>query len=164
MPKDRDRFEREYQEWLRRVGWRQSGSPGGGTGRALAAHPTEASFGSLVAVYPSLTYNPPVFVFIETKLFSRLAEDHLSDDEYRALQQTLIANPETGDLIRGSGGLRKLRWPGTGHGKRGGLRIIYYLRTRLGEIWLLTLYPKNVSEDIPVKVLRKIKEQIDGQG
>lgn len=112
---------------------------------------------------PSLTYNCPVFVFIETKLFSRLAEDHLSDDERKALQQSLIANPEAGDLIRGSGGLRKLRWRGSGRGKRGGLRIIYYLRTRQGEIWLLTLYPKDVSEDIPAKVLRKIKEQIDGQ-
>ena len=115
------------------------------------------------SVYPSLTYNDLVFVFIETKLFSRLAEDHLSDDEYKELQQSLIANPEAGDLIRGSGGLRKLRWRGSGRGKRGGLRIIYYLRTRQGEIWLLTLYPKNVSDDIPPKVLRKIKEQIDGQ-
>lgn len=105
-----------------------------------------------------------MFVFIETKLFSRLVKDYLSDDDYRALQESLIADPEAGDLIRGSGGLRKLRWRGTGRGKRGGLRIIYFLRTRLGEIWLLTLYPKNVSEDIPAKVLRKIKEQIDGEG
>ena len=129
---------------------------------AVALH--QASLNSPFPAYPSLTYNPPVFVFIETKLFSRLAEDNLSDDEYRALQQSLIANPEAGDLIRGSGGLRKLRWRGAGHGKRGGLRIIYYLRTRLGEIWLLTLYPKNVSDDIPAKVLRKIREQIDDQG
>lgn len=115
------------------------------------------------SAYPSLTYTHLVFVFIETKLFSRLAEDHLSDEEYKALQQSLIANPEAGDLIRGSGGLRKLRWRGSGRGKRGGLRIIYYLRTRQGEIWLLTLYPKNVADDISPKVLRKIKEEIDGQ-
>ncbi len=105
-----------------------------------------------------------MFVFIETKLFTRLADEYLSEDEHRALQQSLIANPEAGDVIRGSGGLRKLRWRGSGRGKRGGLRIIYYLRTRLGEIWLLTLYAKNVSDDIPTKVLRKIKEQIDDQG
>jgi len=72
------------------------------------------------ADYPSLTYTPRVFVFIETKLFSRLADDYLSEDEHRALQQSLIANPEAGELIRGSGGLRKLRWRGSGRGKRGG--------------------------------------------
>jgi mRNA-degrading endonuclease RelE of RelBE toxin-antitoxin system len=105
-----------------------------------------------------------VFVFIETKLFSRLADDYLSEDEHRALQQSRNANPEAGGLIRGSGGLRKLRWRGSGRGKRGGLRILYYLRTHLGGIWLLTLHPKNVSDDIPAKVLRQIKEQIDDPG
>jgi mRNA-degrading endonuclease RelE of RelBE toxin-antitoxin system len=53
---------------------------------------------------------------------------------------------------------------GTGRGKRGGLRIIYLLRSRLDEIWLLTLYAKNASDDIPRSVLRKLKEEIDGQG
>lgn len=104
-----------------------------------------------------------MFVFIESRLFSRLIREHLSDDDYAALQAFLIANPGAGDVIPGSGGLRKLRWRGAGHGKRGGLRIIYFLRSRLDEIWLLTLYAKNVSEDIPTSVLRRIKEEIDGQ-
>jgi len=49
-----------------------------------------------------------------------------------------------------------------GRGKRGGLRIIYFLRTRHGQIWMLTLYAKNVAENIPAHVLRQIKDEIDG--
>ena len=68
-----------------------------------------------------------------------------------------------GDIIRGSGGVRKLRWGVAGRGKRGGIRVIYYLRSRQGQIWMLTLYAKNVSESIPAHVLTQIKEEIDGQ-
>jgi hypothetical protein len=100
--------------------------------------------------------------FVETKLFSRLVQDYLADDEYAALQQALIAQPEAGDVIPGSGGVRKLRWNLAGRGKRGGLRVIYYLRSREGQIWFLTLYAKNVAENIPTAVLRKIREEIDG--
>lgn len=100
--------------------------------------------------------------FVETKLFTRLVHEHLSDDEYAALQQALLADPEAGVVIRGSGGVRKLRWGAGGRGKRGGLRIVYFLRTRQGQIWMLTLYPKNVSESIPAHVLRQIRNEIDG--
>ena len=58
--------------------------------------------------------------------------------------------------------MRKLRWAAAGRGKRGGLRIIYYLRSKQGEIWLLTLYAKNEAESIPGPILKKIKEEIDG--
>jgi putative transcriptional regulator len=84
--------------------------------------------------------------FVETKLFTRLIGDLLGDDEYALLQQALIANPELGDVIPGSGGVRKMRWGATGRGKRGGLRVIYFLRTRQGQIWMLTIYPKNVAD------------------
>ena len=119
--------------------------------------------------YPSLTdYGKDVydesslFTFIETKLFSRLADEYLPDDQLARLQHHLNENPEAGDIIRQSGGVRKLRWRAMGRGKRGGLRIIYYLRSRQGEIWLLTLYAKNVAESISGRTLRKIKEEIDG--
>jgi hypothetical protein len=59
--------------------------------------------------------------------------------------------------------VRKLRWRVAGRGKRGGLRIIYYLRLEEGEIWMLTMYAKNVEDSIPGPVLKKIKEEIDGQ-
>jgi RelE toxin of RelE / RelB toxin-antitoxin system len=101
--------------------------------------------------------------FIETKVFSKLVQDYLTDDEYAALQQALIAQPEAGDVIPGSGGVRKLRWNLAGRGKRGGLRVIYYLRSREGQIWMLTLYAKNVAENIPAAVLKKIREEIDGR-
>ena len=103
-----------------------------------------------------------MFTFIETQLFSRLAAKCLPDDELARVQHYLSENPEAGDIIRESGGVRKLRWGATGRGKRGGLRIIYYLRSKQGEIWLLTLYAKNVAESISGQTLKKIKEEIDG--
>jgi mRNA-degrading endonuclease RelE of RelBE toxin-antitoxin system len=99
--------------------------------------------------------------FIETKLFSQLVAEYLSDEEYSKLQQVLIERPEAGNVIPGSGGIRKLRWKGSGRGKSGGVRIIYYVRSRQGQIWMLTLYAKNVSENIPAHILKKIKEEID---
>ena len=103
-----------------------------------------------------------MFSFIETRIFSKLLGQYLSDDEYAALQRVLIADPETGDLIRGSGGVRKIRWAVRGRGKRGGVRVIYYAKTREGVIWMLTIYAKNVAENIPAHVLRMMKEEIDG--
>jgi mRNA-degrading endonuclease RelE of RelBE toxin-antitoxin system len=103
-----------------------------------------------------------MMTFIETRLFTRLIAEYLADEEYSALQQALMANPEAGDLIRGSGGVRKLRWNVAGRGKRGGIRVIYYLRSQQGQIWMLTVYAKNVAETIPAHVLKKIKEEIDG--
>jgi hypothetical protein len=102
-----------------------------------------------------------VYTFVETKLFTRLIDEYLSDDEFAALQLYMIVNPEAGDLIKGSGGVRKLRWSGSGRGKRGGLRVIYYLRSQQGQIWLLTAYAKNVRDTISGAVLRKIKEELD---
>ena len=104
-----------------------------------------------------------MITFIETKLFSRLVEEYLSDDSYWQLQAALASDPEAGPLIPGSGGLRKLRWGISGRGKRGGLRVIYYARIEQDEIWLLTLYAKNVAENIPSHVLRQIKKEIDDE-
>lgn len=102
-----------------------------------------------------------MFAFIETKVFTRLVEEYLSDDEYLQLQTALTRDPEAGPVIPESGGIRKLRWGLPGRGKRGGLRVIYYLRSQNGVIWLLTLYPKNVVENIPTHVLRKIRREIE---
>jgi hypothetical protein len=103
-----------------------------------------------------------MLTFIETRLFTRLINEYLSDDEYAALQWFLASNPAAGDLVRGSGGVRKVRWSAGGHGKSGGVRVIYYARTHLGEIWMLTIYAKNVAESIPANVLRQIRKEIDG--
>ena len=103
-----------------------------------------------------------MLTFVESKLFTSLVHKYLSDDEYAALQQALTDNPEASDVMRGSGGVRKIRWGTAGRGKRGGIRVIYYRRPRQGEIWMLTLYAKNEAESIPGHILKKIKEEING--
>jgi mRNA-degrading endonuclease RelE of RelBE toxin-antitoxin system len=102
-----------------------------------------------------------VFSFIETRLFTRLVQEYLDDDEYRELQKVLMNNPETGNIIPGSGGLRKVRWRAPGRGKRGGYRVIYYARLKQGVILMLTMYPKNVAENIPAHVLRLIRKEVE---
>ena len=103
-----------------------------------------------------------MLTFIESRRFTSLVSKYLSDDEYAALQQAIADDPETGDVIRGSGGVRKTRWGVSGRGKRGGIRVIYYLRARQGEVWMLTLYAKNEADSIPARILKSIKEEIDG--
>jgi hypothetical protein len=102
-----------------------------------------------------------VFTFIETRLFTRLVQDYLTDEEYRQLQATLIEQPAAGAVIPGSGGVRKLRWAARGRGKRGGYRVIYFVKRARDVIWMLTLYPKSVAEDIPSDVLREIRKEVD---
>lgn len=102
-----------------------------------------------------------MLTFVETKLFTSLVDRYLSDEEYAGLQLSIAANPEAGEIVRGSGGVRKLRWGGSGRGKRGGIRVIYYLRTARGEVWMLTVYAKNEADSVPAHVLKRIKEEID---
>lgn len=104
-----------------------------------------------------------MFSFIETRLFSRLVEEYLSDDDYARLQRELMRDPEAGVVIRGSGGVRKFRWAAPGRGKRGGYRVIYFVRRANGVIWMLTMYPKNVADSIPGYVLKRIREEIEDE-
>jgi mRNA-degrading endonuclease RelE of RelBE toxin-antitoxin system len=99
--------------------------------------------------------------FIETKLFTRLVGEYLTDDEYRQLQMLLVEHPEAGPIIRGSGGVRKLRWGAPGRGKRGGYRVIYYVKPGREVIWMLTIYPKSVAASIPAGVLREIRKEVE---
>lgn len=98
--------------------------------------------------------------YIESPLFSKIINSYLEDEEYAAFQWDLALHPEKGDVIPGSGGLRKVRWAGKGRGKRGGVRVIYYYKNREGQIWLLTIYAKNEDENIPVSILKRIKEEL----
>jgi mRNA-degrading endonuclease RelE of RelBE toxin-antitoxin system len=102
-----------------------------------------------------------MFSFIETRLFTKLVVDYLTDEEYGALQESLMRAPEAGQVIQGSGGIRKIRWAAQGRGKRGGYRVIYYVRRAHGIIWMLTMYPKNVAENIPTHVLRQIRKEVE---
>ena len=85
-------------------------------------------------------------IFIETPIFTKEIQKYLSDDGLRNMQSALLLRPEAGDLIPGSGGLRKLRWAGGGKGKRGGLRIIYYIDYP-ETIYLLFPYKKSKKEE-----------------
>ena len=107
----------------------------------------------------ALPYNV-IMEFIETSIFTRLIYTYLKDDEYVGLQGHMFKYPETGKVVPGSGGVRKLRWAMTGKGKRGGLRVLYYFKKQDDEIWMLTIYGKSETENIPAHVLRQIAEEI----
>ena len=99
--------------------------------------------------------------FIEAIAFTRYIYDYLSEDEYLGLQSFLLQYPESGKVVRGSGGVRKVRWALPCKGKSGGVRIIYYFKKQDDEIWLLTIYSKNEVETIPAHVLRQIAKEIE---
>ena len=104
-------------------------------------------------------------VFIELPAFERNRESYLDDEGYRALQSLLMVDPEAGDLIAGTGGLRKLRFADKrrAKGKRGGLRVIYYWWTGGPEFWLFTLYDKDEMSDLTPKQKEMLKERVKGE-
>ena len=104
-----------------------------------------------------------MFSFVETRLFSRLVQEYLTDEEYGKLQGALMLNPDAGRVVRGSGGVRKFRWAAPGRGKRGGYRVIYFVRRPKGIIWMLTIYPKSEIDSIPGHILRQIREELEDE-
>lgn len=101
-------------------------------------------------------------IFVETSVFTRRVLDLLSAEEYRQLQIFLVEYPETGNIIKGSGGLRKIRWSMAGIGKRGGVRVIYYWAVQKSIILMLMIYSKNEQDDLStdqLKVLMRLVEE-----
>jgi mRNA-degrading endonuclease RelE of RelBE toxin-antitoxin system len=86
--------------------------------------------------------------FVETPIFTKEVLSLIEDEEYRTLQMALVLRPEQGRLIAGTGGLRKIRWAGKGHGKSGGCRIIYYWDKPTETVYMLYVYPKNRQEGL----------------
>jgi len=84
----------------------------------------------------------------------------MDDAEYAEMQAFLSDNPDAGNVIRGTGGMRKLRWAGSGRGKRGGLRVIYYWWVAKDRISLLLAYPKNEQDDLTADQLKQLKNQL----
>jgi hypothetical protein len=101
-------------------------------------------------------------LFVELLAFQRYRADYLDDDGFRALQQALMKNPETGDVIEGSGGLRKMRHADArrGKGKRGGLRVIYFWWAVGRQFWLFTLYNKDEMTDLSAKERQMLKDML----
>ena len=102
-----------------------------------------------------------MFTVVETPMFVRLSADLWSDEDRTGFISFIAANPDVGDVVPGSGGLRKVRWGRAGRGKRGGVRVIYFNRFAHGEIWLLLIYGKSVQDNVSAHVLRQIKEEIE---
>lgn len=101
-------------------------------------------------------------VFVELPAFSRFRPDYLSDEALRDLQRVLLQKPEAGDVIEGTGGLRKMRHADTrrSKGKRGGLRVIYFFWEPGRQFWLFTLYDKNESSDLSAKERAALKAML----
>ena len=100
-------------------------------------------------------------IYVESKIFTKLLPDYLSDEEYRGLQNHLALYPEAGDLIKGTGGIRKVRWAQGGKGKSGGVRVIYYWQTAEDEIYFLTLYSKGEATDLTAEQRKILKRMVE---
>jgi len=100
-------------------------------------------------------------VIIETSIFTKRIKELMKDEEYQELQNTLVAYPESGKLIQGSGGLRKIRWGIASKGKRGGVRAIYYFANSKNQVFMLMVYAKNERSDLTKEQLSLLKKVVE---
>jgi mRNA-degrading endonuclease RelE of RelBE toxin-antitoxin system len=100
-------------------------------------------------------------IFVETLTFTKRVLRLLDDESYGALQTHLAKYPDAGDVIRSSGGLRKIRWAAKGHGKRGGVRVIYYWWMNQERISMLFIYPKNEMDDLSAEQLKLLRQALE---
>src|SRR5690606_18490952 len=98
---------------------------------------------------------------IETPIFTKRINSLLTDEEYRKLQNELVLNTEKGKIIRGSGGVRNLRYGVSGRGKSGGVRIIYYWIMKVYTILMLLIYPKNEQDNLSPSQLKILKSLVE---
>lgn len=98
--------------------------------------------------------------FVETPTFTRQVTTLLADEEYRALQQDLLSNPARGALIKGGGGIRKVRFAAAGRGKSGGVRVIYYWVTAQDQIYMLLIYSKSRKDDLSDQETAILREYV----
>lgn len=108
-------------------------------------------------------YDKTMLSVFETPEFIQSARAFWDDEQRMQFIDFMAQNPEAGDVIPGTGGLRKIRWAAAGHGKRGGARVIYFVRTRRGQVVLVTAYNKGRIENIPAHLLRKLMEKYDAE-
>ena len=101
-------------------------------------------------------------VFVELPAFERHRAEYLDDEAFSSLQRKLMHNPAAGEVIEGTGGLRKMRFADKrrGKGKRGGLRVVYYWWEAGMQFWLFTLYDKDEMSDLSPRQRKVLKEMI----
>lgn len=104
-------------------------------------------------------------LFVELPPFERRRAEYLDDEAFRALQVMLMQHPEAGDVIQGTGGLRKVRFADERRhkGKRGGIRVIYYWWLGGAQFWLFTLYGKDVQDDLSASQKKALKGLLDAE-
>ena len=107
-----------------------------------------------------MPYPPQVRTVAETPLFVKYASEVWTEAERQTFVNWIAANPESGDLIPGSGGCRKVRWSTAGTGKRGGARVIYFLEHE-HIIWLLIVYKKAKFDNLPTEFLSALRKGIE---
>ena len=103
---------------------------------------------------------------IQTRQFSKTVDNllkrrQLLQADFDDFKRTLAEHPEIGDLVSGTGGLRKTRLRSTSHGKSGGFRVCYYFFIQDDEIFLLLIYPKNVQENLTMQQKKELKHLIE---
>jgi hypothetical protein len=102
--------------------------------------------------------NEILYSFRETSWFTKQVSELLTDEEYSKLQWRLIEFPEAGDVIKGSGGIRKIRQSAKGKGTRGGARVIYYFAAANQEVLMHDIYAKNEQTDLSIEQIRELKD------
>jgi hypothetical protein len=102
-----------------------------------------------------------MFTVVETLLFQKQWPSYWMEDERGEFASFISTNPQAGDVVPDSGGIRKVRWKRRGTGKSGGVRVIYYIRNGAEELVLLTLYAKSTTDNLTGVVLREIRRALE---
>lgn len=102
--------------------------------------------------------------FIETPIFTKRIKSFVIDEDYRLLQVMLAANPMAGVIIKGSGGIRKLRWSSEHKGKRGSYRVLYYYANSLHQFWMLFVFAKSEQSDLTPQQLKTLRRIVENWG
>lgn len=106
-----------------------------------------------------LAYNcGPMLTVVETLHFQTLWDAYWTEEERGDFAAYIAANPTAGDVVRGSGGVRKVRWTRAGSGKSGGVRVIYYTRTKAGEVVLMFIYAKSKLDTLSGATLKGLRD------
>ena len=111
--------------------------------------------------YAPWAYSRGMLTVVESPIFQRLWPRYWDEDERAEFASFIAVNPDAGAVIRGSGGVRKVRWAREGTGKSGGVRIVYLTRNEAGEVYLLTLYAKSTTENISLDTLKEIRRALE---